>query len=352
MNEKKQENNTVVQPAAMAVRREGPAAGLIGSDIDIQVSTAKRFPRSIGQAKERAIELATLDQETAASCIYAIPRAGKVIEGPSTRLAEIIAASWGNLRVSAKTIGEDVGFTYAQAVGWDLETNVAISYEVKRRITNRNGERFGDDMVMVTANAATSIALRNVVFRVIPRAYVNEVYMAARKTAAGNAKSLKKRRGEMLQYFKDQGVTEKQILDLLNIVKVDDVKLDHLATLKGIATSIQQGMVSAETMFKNKSDGEAPVKEKGLAAEKERLLVQIRDELVKRWPGDSPADQEGRRNEVKLVFGREKWNEVSTLGNDVLNAGLRVLQDRAAGKDFLGGDDNAGSAAAGDDIPF
>lgn len=340
-----------IRPAALATRREGLEAGFIGGDVDVQIATAKRFPRSIGKSKEIAMTLATLDKETAAACIYAIPRAGKIIEGPSARLAEIMAVSWGNLRVAAKTIGEDSGFTYAQAVGWDLETNVAISYEVKRRITNRNGERFGDDMVMVTANAATSIALRNVVFRVIPRAYVNEVYLAARKAAAGSARTLKQQRNEMFQYFKDQGIIEKQVLDLLSVAKVDDIKLDHLATLRGIVASIKDGLVSAATIFKSgkKTDGEAPAEEKGLADEKERLLVQIRDELISRWPGDSEEDKEKKREEIRVVFGCDAWKKVKFLQDNVLSAGLKVIRERSAGIDFFDQDE---SPVSGDDIPF
>lgn len=351
MNEKKQEDNTVVQPAPMAVRRERTEAGLISGDVDVQIATAKRFPRSIGKSKELAMTLATLDKEVAAACIYAIPRAGKIIEGPSARLAEIMAVSWGNLRVAAKTIGEDDGFTYAEAVGWDLESNVAISYEVKRRITNRNGERFGEDMVMTTANAATSIALRNVVFRVIPRAYVNEVYLAARKAAAGSVKTLKKQRAEILSFFGERDIEEKQVLELLNVVKIDDVTLDHLATLKAIATSIKDGVVSAEKIFKSDAEVDDKKEKKAgdVASEKEKLLLMIRGEFVKRWPGDSAESKDEKKNEIKVVFGCETWGKVSALPNNVLSAGLKLICERGAGIDFF---DQGESPASGDDIPF
>ena len=358
----KDSNQNDKKQASMAVRREssdfGPSAGLIGSDVDIQVATAKRYPRSIGKAKERAIEMATLDQETAAACIYPKTRAGKIIEGPSARLAEIIATSWGNLRVAAKTVGEDDKFSYAQAVGWDLETNVAISYETKRRITNRDGKRFGDDMIMTTANAAISIAFRNVVFRVIPRAYVNEIYGAARKAAAGSSKTLKQQRTEMIKYFQDQGVAEQRILDLLSIAKIDDITLDHLATLRGIATSIKSGVTSVKAFFSrhNERPNAVPVpdrkqeEEKDIASDKNRLLTQIRDEINSRWPGDSKENKKLKQEEVHLVFGCDTWKEVTTLTNDILGAGLRVLRDRAGGGDFFRGDDEG--PAAGDDIPF
>jgi len=363
MSQNNQNENSQTVPNLVAARREnydfGPSAGLVGSDIDVQVATAKRFPRSIGESKQRAIELATLDQKTATDCIYAIPRAGKIIEGPSTRLAEIVAATWGNLRVSAKTICEDDRFTYAQGVCWDLESNTAISYETKRRITNKNGERFNDDMITTTSSAATSIALRNVVFRVIPRAFVNEVYDAARKAAAGNIRTLKQRRAEMLQYFAGQSVSEKQILDLLGIAKIDDISIDHLTTLKGIATSIKEGVVSIEAIF-NRDDDQNKAKSTetkpenksqrsqaseddvvngsklyqadsatDLNTQKANLINEILTELGALYPNDTIDDQAARIKLLKYVFGKTVIDEITKLPVQILEAGLKAMKSQA-----------------------
>ena len=62
-------------------------AALNRSEIDIQIQTAKRFPRSISQFKKTALAMATIDEETAGSMFYKVPRSGKTIEGPSVRLA-------------------------------------------------------------------------------------------------------------------------------------------------------------------------------------------------------------------------------------------------------------------------
>ena len=42
-------------------------------EIDCQISTAKKYPRSLTLFKERALAMATMDQETAESCIYVRP---------------------------------------------------------------------------------------------------------------------------------------------------------------------------------------------------------------------------------------------------------------------------------------
>ena len=125
------------------------------SEIDVQIATARRFPRSIEAAKKRIVDLATQDKNIAYNCFYHLERTEKkqdehgqwrdtktVIEGLSVRMAEIIATSWGNLRCAARIIGNDGKQITAQGVCHDLETNVAISVENNRNITNKQGKTY------------------------------------------------------------------------------------------------------------------------------------------------------------------------------------------------------------------
>lgn len=218
-------------------------------EVDIQVSTAKAYPRSIRKFRDKALAMATLDEATAESCIYALPRSGKSIEGPSARLAEIVASAWGNMRVEAKVASEDDRFVYAEATAWDLETNTAIRYSSRRRITDKYGKKYNDDMVAVTANAACSIALRNAVFKIVPKAYVNPIYEAAKQIAVGTAETLANKRAKMVGYFQKMGVTPEQIAAAVGKAGVDDITLEDLATLKGTATAIKDGDVSIDNAF-------------------------------------------------------------------------------------------------------
>jgi hypothetical protein len=218
-------------------------------EIDTQISTAKRFPRSITGFKKRAMELATLDEETAQSCFYALPRDGKSIEGPSARLAEIVAGSWGNLRSQANIVDEDDKFITARGVCWDLENNVAISVEVRRRITGKSGRKYNDDMIGTTANAACSIALRNAVFKVVPMAIVKPIYEAARKVAIGDATTLVSRRDKALKHFAAMGVRQEQIFAKLGRAGVEEITLDDLAILLGLFTAIRDGDTTVDEAF-------------------------------------------------------------------------------------------------------
>lgn len=226
------------------------------SDIEQQVTTAHKYPRSIKKFRDEALTMATLTERIAGECMYALPRKEngrtKMIEGPSARMAEIVASAWGNCRAGARIVAEDGQFVTAQGVFHDLERNVAITYEVRRRITNKEGKTFSADMISTTANAACSIALRNAVFKGIPKAFWADIYDAARQTSIGDVKTLSAKRDDAMAYFKKLGITSEQVCTLLEVPSIDDIGMEELATLKGLATSIKDGEVTVDQAFSAK----------------------------------------------------------------------------------------------------
>lgn len=218
-------------------------------EIDVAISTAKRYPRSIAGFRDEAISMATLDEDTAASCMYALPRGGKDIEGTSVRLAEICATAYGNLRYGGRVVAVEDRYVVAQGICHDLEKNVMFSAEVKRRITNRKGDRFNDDMIAVTSNAAISIAIRNAIFRVIPLALVKPVYAAARATAIGTQQTLNQKRHAMVGHVKKMGLTEERVLAAVGRASIEEITLDDLAHLRGLLTAIREDQTTIDDAF-------------------------------------------------------------------------------------------------------
>jgi hypothetical protein len=235
--------------APQVLEREVAPVMALGGEVDVQISTARRYPRSIKTFRDTALSMATLDEQTAASCIYAVPRDGKTIEGPSARLAEICASAWGHMRIEAKTVDEDDRFVTSRGTAWDLQANVAIAFEVRRRITGRQNKKYSDDMITTTANAASSIALRNAVFKVIPAAFWRQVYDAARKAAIGDVKTLATKRAEMAEYFGKMGVRPEQLIAAVGAASLEDITGDQLVTLRGIANSLKEGETTVEEAF-------------------------------------------------------------------------------------------------------
>ena len=223
-------------------------------ELDVQITTAKAYPRSITEFRRTATEMATLDVETASKCFYILKRHDKdgstvKIEGPSVRFAEIAVCSWGNIRGEMRIADTDERFVYGQGAVHDLQSNVAVRVEVARRITNKSGRRYNDDMIQTTGNAASSIAYRNAALKVIPRAVWFDIYEKARQTARGDAKTLISRRDKMLEEFKKLKVSAQMIYEFLEVKGLDDIGLDELLDLTGTFNAINNGDTTVDDAF-------------------------------------------------------------------------------------------------------
>lgn len=244
------------QVDVMQVNNAETLMALTKGEIDAQIATAKQYPRNLARVLNNIETLATMDEDVAGSCFYSLRRQGKVIEGASVRMAEIVASSWGNLRTQARIIANDGKTITAQGVCHDLETNTAISVEVKRRITDKTGKTYNDDMQIMTGNAACAIALRNAVFKVVPAALIKKAIDKAKKVSLGESMTLETSRAKMMQYFKTIGVDEKQIFDYLSVEKIDEIDIDMVVELRGLATALKEGTTTLKEAFEPKVDAQ------------------------------------------------------------------------------------------------
>ena len=230
--------------------------GLVGviarAEIDTLIATARQYPRSIAQAQKRMMDLATLDEESADDAVYSLPRGGKTLEGPSIRFAELSAQSWGNNRVAARTTAIDRNDRFVEAEGFflDAETNVATLARVRRRISDSRGKLYNEDMIMVTCNAAQSIARRNAILAGIPKAVWRKPYEAARRVIMGDIKTLANRRADAIKSFQRFGLTEAQVLLLMNVKGVEDIDQEKLVPLRGMYSSLVNQDVTVEELLR------------------------------------------------------------------------------------------------------
>lgn len=239
-----QEEGRVIEGAEVTALTQLNAA-----EINQQIVTARAYPRSIVGFRRNMREMVTYDQPTALSCLYSLKRGNKMIEGPSIRFAEAAVQSWGNVRVGARIVDIGAEFITGQGFFYDLEKNTAIAVEVMRRITDKDGHRYGDDMIGVTGNAACSIALRNAILRGIPKTAWLDPYQAARNLSIGKGESITVKREEMLKAFAPLNVSKEQIFGLLGVKGLDDISYENLMFLAGILNSIKEGEEKAEVIF-------------------------------------------------------------------------------------------------------
>ena len=224
------------------------------ANVDTQVSTAKQYPRDITRALNNSIVMATIDQQTAQTMGYALPRGGKPITGPSVHLAKLIVSNWGNIRAEAKVVQITDSQVVSRGTCWDLENNVATAFEVRRSIKGKNGQRFTDDMITVVGNAANAIAYRNAVFSVIPKAITDKVYQAAQHCITGDLSDdakLLQRRTQCLKFFNDEyGITEAEVVKLCGKQTVNQIRGEEMALLIGIYQSLKDGDTTVDEIMK------------------------------------------------------------------------------------------------------
>lgn len=251
-----EETNDITE-AKVEVIDQAALATIQGVEIDRQVATAHQYPRSLAIFKRKAMEMATLDEETARACLYALPRKDhgvtKMIEGESIRMAEIVASSFGNLRIQSTIINQTPTRGTVRAVCHDLENNVAISVEKQYRTCYKDGRPYNDDMQIMAANAASSKAVRDAVFRVVPKSMIKTVTNAAKALAWGEADgkplTMTQRRENVMKWIGSLGIDKSRVWSALGIKGEDDIGMEQLSLLGGIRTAINEKDTTVDEAF-------------------------------------------------------------------------------------------------------
>ena len=149
---------------------------------------AKRFPRDEAKAFARVMD-ACRRPSLAAVAMYAFPRGGETISGPSIRLAEELARSWGNIDFGLRELSRKDGVSEMEAYAWDLETNTksAQRFTVRHVRDTRQGQKVltdERDIYELTANQGGR-RLRARILAVIPPDLVDAAVEECRRTMAG-----------------------------------------------------------------------------------------------------------------------------------------------------------------------
>jgi len=252
--------------STIEVQAPNASYAVIKATIDSQIATARAFPRRVKHAVNEVKTFATLTLDVAKSCVYALPRGGKSIEGPSARLAEILASCWGNLSVQGRVIEETDRYIVVTGECIDLERNNRRQVEVRRNIVDKYGKKYNADMVAMTANAAISIATRNAIFQVIPRALWEDSYQEVRKVIKGQLKPIEVERTDWLERWGKLGISQDDVLAALGVDYKEDITLDHVILMEGWKNAIDNNETSLHAVFPVTATSEVSQKVQAVAA--------------------------------------------------------------------------------------
>lgn len=246
----------MAETTAVTVMESSMALAQAKAEIDTQIATAKMYPRDEGAAIDKAVAMATRNKDIAAACSYTAPW-DKSITGPSVRLAEIIASKWGNMRIREWIVEVNERDILAEAYCHDLESNLALGAQCRRSIWGKRG-RYNEQTINTTCAAAMAIARRNAIFKVIPRAAIDEIreYAIDCALSGGSKEQLtdEERRTKCVEYFEKLGVTKDELLDYLSKSSVDDITTDDVSTLLGVATAVREKETTLDAVFRPKNE--------------------------------------------------------------------------------------------------
>ncbi len=291
-------------PAILQGSEQSLAVQLAMAELNQDVVTARSFPRSVATVMRNITQLVMLDEQTAKECVYAVPRDGKTIRGPSIRLAEIIASQWGNCHCASRVVHVDRIEKYVESEGvfHDLETGLKRTARTRKPIAKRDGGVYSLDMVMTAGNAAASIGMREAILKGVPKAVWRQAYDHAEKVIRGDVTTLVERRDDALKALAGIGVTPDRVFAAVGVAGIEEIGLDELANLFAMFQGVKNGETNVDDIFpvvRPKGDQPAGLKGKleqlaGDGTQEKKPAAEPKGDAAKKSePGSSPAGSDG-----------------------------------------------------------
>lgn len=248
------ELTTIHSPDVLPVKSGGFAVEKSRAVAEIQASmvVAQGRPRDEMKCYQKVMK-ACERLSLASTAMYAYKRGGAMVEGPSIRLAEVLARAWGNITYGMREVSRTDGESEVEAFAWDLESNVKVSrHFVVRHVRDKKGgatklteER---DVYEMMANMGQR-RVRACLLELIPGDVVEEAVVKCKLTLAkGDGKPIEDRIRAMLVAFDGVGVNQEMIEKYLQH-KVSAIVPAQLVKLQQIYQSINTGVAEREEFF-------------------------------------------------------------------------------------------------------
>lgn len=214
---------------------------------------AKRFPRNEYESYNRIMK-ACQRKSLAEKSMYEYPRGDTRVTGPSIRLAEAIAQSWGNIDSGVIELEQENGESKVMAYAWDLETNTRQTkiFSVPHiRSTKKGNVPLKDprDIYEMVANQGAR-RLRACILGIIPGDVVESAIAQCERTLMGDGKEpLEDTIRAVANTFEaEYGITV-PILEKFIGCKIESFTMQNLIRLKKVYVSLKDGMAKREDYF-------------------------------------------------------------------------------------------------------
>jgi len=264
-------------------------------EVQAAMAIAKRFPRDVPAARERILQ-ACRRPVLAERAIYAYPRGGQTITGPSIRLAEAMAQNWGNMQFGIRELSQQAGESTVEAFAWDVETNtraVKVFQVPHVRYTRERGNvRLTDprDIYEIVANNGAR-RMRACILGIIPVDVIEAAVKECETTQENSLGAKEEVIKRMIESFAGFGVNKERIERRLGHRLDERTVMAEVLNLKRIYTTLKDGLAKADDFFP--PVGEPPKSAKD--ALKERAKGKGKKE-----EGEPPAGETGQGEQQGL----------------------------------------------------
>lgn len=234
------------------------------AEVQAAMMIARANPRDQIAAMDRILNACTRPT-LAEAAVYTYAKGGSNVSGPSIRLAEAIAQSWGNMQFGLRELSQSNGESTVQAYAWDVETNTRreITFQVPHlRHTRKGAYKLEDprEIYELVANQG-SRRLRACILSIIPGDVTEAAVAQCETTMHAKADTSPEAIAKLLSAFDGFGVSKEQIEARIQR-RVDAIQPAQIVSLRKIFASLKDGMSSVSEWFE--VEPEAP---KSTAAE-------------------------------------------------------------------------------------
>lgn len=222
------------------------------AEIQAAMTLARMNPRDMNRVMDK-IKKACARPTLAEQAQFAFKRGTEIVSGPSIRLAEVLANSWGNMQYGLREVSRTNGSSEVEAYCWDLENNVKAirSFQARHiRNTRKGSYNLTDerDIYELVANLGQR-RVRACILELIDADIVEEAErlcdVTLKAALPGNlAETIKK----MVEAFGEYGITGEQIEAFLghNLAAIQN---GEIVRLKKVFRSLKDGMAKKEEFF-------------------------------------------------------------------------------------------------------
>lgn len=221
------------------------------AEVQAAMVIARKFPRDPIAVMDRILAACTRPS-LAESALYSYSRGGSEITGPSIRLAEVLAQTWGNMQFGIRELDQTAGESTVEAYAWDIENNVrqVKSFKVKHlRSTKKGTFKLEDprDIYELTANQGAR-RLRACILGVIPGDVIESATKQCEATLTTKIAITPELLVRMVEKFAEFGVTKEQIEKRIQR-RIEAITPALMVQLGKISNSLKDGMSSPSDWF-------------------------------------------------------------------------------------------------------